>query len=334
MSGAATRRSPAPPVPDWAPTEDFASLKWLSPADGAFAHARTGRRRIGFVRQASYVAIDIVLVCLGAIAVYAVRFSLASILDIEAAPVGLLIRHAYTQPYLAFLMLYVALIVMACTSQHLYHTSRELTALSESVTVGKAVGLATALLVLFIFISGNKEISRLVVASAGVVNVGALAGWRYSKRLYVLRRARRGEGTSRTLIIGAGKLGQTLATWLSNNQNLGYTVCGFLDAHPNGDARVLGSINDLRKVALEQFVDQVFVTQPAEPELVKTIWVEARRLRLSLHIVPDIYDGLGWRAPMRSIGGFPSIELHGQPIPALGLAVKRVVDVGRGVPRP
>jgi lipopolysaccharide/colanic/teichoic acid biosynthesis glycosyltransferase len=36
---------------------------------------------------------------------------------------------------------------------------------------------------------------------------------------------------------------------------------------------------------------------------------------------------LMWRAPVRSMGGFPVIELHGQPIPAVGLAVKRVMDV-------
>jgi exopolysaccharide biosynthesis polyprenyl glycosylphosphotransferase len=104
-------------------------------------------------------------------------------------------------------------------------------------------------------------------------------------------------------------------------------VCGFLDAHPNGDARVLGSIHDLKTVALEQFVDQLFVTLPADREVVKEIWVEARRLRLNLNVVPDIYDGLGWRAPIRSIGGFPIIELHGQPIPGFGRAVKRVLDV-------
>jgi exopolysaccharide biosynthesis polyprenyl glycosylphosphotransferase len=69
------------------------------------------------------------------------------------------------------------------------------------------------------------------------------------------------------------------------------------------------------------------VTLPTDREIVKEICVEARRLRLNLNVVPDIYDGLGWRAPLRSIGGFPVIELHGQPIPALGLAVKRTMDV-------
>jgi len=275
----------------------------------------------------SYVAIDIILVCLGAIVVYGARFGFAHHLGIQIASARQLVHQTYTHTYPAFLLLYVALIVMACMSQHLYRTAKEIRALEESFKVAKAVGFATVLLVLFIFVSSNKEISRMVVVSAGVANIGTLAGWRYAKRLYVLERARRGEGISRALIIGAGRLGQTLALWLENNRQLGYLVCGFLDAHPNGDARVLGSIHDLKTIALEQFVDQLFVTLPADREVVKEIWVEARRLRLNLNVVPDIYDGLGWRAPLRSIGGFPVIELHGQPIPAFGLALKRALDV-------
>jgi len=174
---------------------------------------------------------------------------------------------AYTHTYSAFLLLYVALIVLACMSQHLYRTWKEIRALEESFKVAKAVGIATVLLVLFVFVSGNKEISRMVVASAGVANIGTLAGWRYAKRIYVLKRARRGEGVSRALIIGAGRLGQTLALCLENNRQLGYSVRGFLDPHPNGNARVLGSIHDLKKVALEQFVDQLFVTLPADREV-------------------------------------------------------------------
>jgi exopolysaccharide biosynthesis polyprenyl glycosylphosphotransferase len=273
------------------------------------------------------VAIDVILVCLGAIVVYGARFGFAHLLGIESASAGQLFHQAYTHTYPAFLLLYVALIVMACMSQHLYRTSKEFRGLEESLKVAKAVGFATVLLVLFVFVSGNKEISRMVVASAGIANFGTLAGWRYARRLYVLKRARRGEGVSRALIVGAGRLGQTLALWLENNRQLGYSVCGFLDAHPNGDARVLGSIRDLKKVALEQFADQLFVTLPADREVVKEICVEARRLRLNLNVVPDIYDGLGWHAPLRSIGGFPVIELHGQPIPAFGLAVKRVIDI-------
>jgi exopolysaccharide biosynthesis polyprenyl glycosylphosphotransferase len=327
MNGTAARQSPTLPVGGSSPWGELAPDAWLDAEDNVSIRARSARRRIGYFRQGSYVAIDGVLVCLGAITIYGARFGFANYLGIEIASAQQLIHQAYTHTYPAFLLLYVVLIVMACMSQHLYRTSREIRALEESIKVAKAVGFATALLVLFVFASGNKEISRMVVVTAGVANIGTLAGWRYAKRLYVLKRARRGEGVSRALIIGAGKVGQTLAVWLENNRQLGYSVCGFLDAHPNGDARVLGSIHDLKKVALGQFVDQLFVTLPTDREVVKEIWIEARRLRLNLNIVPDIYDGLGWRAPLRSIGGFPIIELHGQPIPGFGLAVKRVLDV-------
>jgi len=326
MNGTAARQSTESSMGGLSPSGEFVPDAWLDAGESLPVRAKSGRR-IGYFRQGSYVAIDVILVCLGAIVAYGARFGFAHHLSIEIPSARQLIQQAYTHTYPAFLLLYVVLIVMACMSQHLYRTSREIRALEESFKVAKAVGFATVLLVLFIFVSSNKEISRMVVASAGVANIGALAGWRYAKRLYVLKRARRGEGVSRVLIIGAGRLGQTLAVWLENNRQLGYSVCGFLDAHPNGDARVLGSIHDLKKVALEQFVDQLFVTLPADREVVKEIWVEARRLRLNLNIVPDIYDGLGWRAPLRSIGGFPMIELHGQPIPAFGLAVKRIIDV-------
>lgn len=328
MNGTAARQSRESPMGGLSSSDEFAPDAWLDAKDNTSIRTRSARRRIGFLRQGSYVVIDVAFGCLGAIAAYGVRFGFANYLGIEIASAQQLIRQAYTRAYPAFLLLYVVLIVMAGMSQHLYRTSREIRALEESFKVARAVGFATVLLVLFVFISGNKEISRMVVVSAGVANIGTLAGWRYAKRLYVLKRARRGEGVSRALIIGAGTVGQTLALWLENNRQLGYSVCGFLDTHPNGDPRVLGSIHELRKVALEQFVDQLFVTLlPADREVVKEIWLEARRLRLPLLVVPDIYDGLGWRAPIRSIGGFPIIELHGQPIPAFGLAVKRAIDV-------
>jgi exopolysaccharide biosynthesis polyprenyl glycosylphosphotransferase len=229
--------------------------------------------------------------------------------------------------YPGILLLYAALLVLSCLSLDLYRTARSLRASDEAIKIIKAVFLATALLTLFLFTSGNKEISRLVIALAAALNASTLAGWRYAKRQYVLHRARQGEGLARVLIVGAGKTGKALAEWLRENRELGYSVCGFLDAHPNGDPRVLGTIHDLRHVALEQFVDQVFVTLPADREMVKELFLESRRLRLNLNVVPDLYDGLAWSAPVQLIGGLPVMELHGQPIPVLGLAVKRLMDV-------
>src|SRR5271156_760994 len=327
MNGTATRRSRQPSAVNRPQVHELAREMSL-PATGVFPErAKAARHRAGLARQAAYVAIDFALVCAGGGAAYWLRFGFAAPLARSTMfPAGLS-RQIWSAGYPAFLMLYAGLVVLACMSQDLYRTARERTAWEESANTLKAVGFATALLVLFIFTSGNKEISRLVVSGTAACIAVALVGWRYSKRCYVLRRVDRGEGVSRVLIVGAGKLGRALAAWLEENRQLGYQVCGFLDPHPNGDARVLGSVHDLRKVALGQFADQLFVTLPADREVVKEIFLEARRLRLSLNVVPDLYDGLGWRAPVQSIGGFPVIELPGQPIPVLGLAVKRSMDL-------
>jgi exopolysaccharide biosynthesis polyprenyl glycosylphosphotransferase len=309
----------APPVAGLAPPPEFAAQAWPPASEGA-------RDRAGLARRTADVAIDIALVCVGCASVFWLRFGFANSLGRTNFFADVFSSQVLAHAYPGFLLLYAALVVLAGMSQDLYRTARDRTALAESVSVVKAVGFATALLALFTFTSRNKEISRLVLACSGLLNVGTLAGWRYAKRHYVFRRAQRGEGVSRVLIVGAGKLGHALAAWLEENRQMGYAVCGFLDPHPNGDARVLGTVHDLRAVALRQFADQLFVTLPADREMVKEIFLEARRLRLNLNVVPDLYDGLGWRARVQSIGGFPVIELHGQPIPLFGLAVKRFMD--------
>jgi exopolysaccharide biosynthesis polyprenyl glycosylphosphotransferase len=327
MNGTATRRSGATPAGNGHAARDLAPEMWLPGAKALPGRAKAARGRGGLARQAAYVVIDFASVCAGAASVYGLRFGFANAFSGTDFSPANLSQQVWSASYPGFLLLYAGLVVLACMSQDLYRAARERSVWEESANVVRAVGFATALLVLFIFTSGNKEISRLVVACSGVWNAGALAGWRYAKRCYVLRRAERGEGVSRVLIVGAGKLGRALAAWLEENRQLGYQVCGFLDPHPDGDARVLGSVRDLRKVALGQFADQLFVTLPADRELVKEIFLEARRLRLSLNVVPDLYDGLGWRAPVETIGGFPVIELHGEPIPVMGLAVKRGIDL-------
>jgi exopolysaccharide biosynthesis polyprenyl glycosylphosphotransferase len=327
MNGTATRRSFEPPAANAAVrVPPLAQQAWQR--DWAGVPRRTGSANAAEhqLYQCSCVALDFALVCAGAVSAFWLRFgSVAS--SISGTPSTDVWESAWSARYPAFLLLYAALVVLSCMSQDLYRPSRERGTGNAAAKVAKAVALATGLLILCIFTSGHKELSRLVVGCSSVWNFAALAGWRYAKRQWDRERARRGEGLSRVLIVGAGKLGRALAHCLEANRQLGYQVCGFLDTPANGDARILGSLRDLRKVALGQFVDQLFVTLPGDREVIEELLLEARSLRLNLQVIPDLYDGLGWQAPVASIGGFPAIELHGEPIPVLGLAIKRAMDV-------
>jgi exopolysaccharide biosynthesis polyprenyl glycosylphosphotransferase len=322
MNGTATRRTTPSPVLDWTPPPELVSglgkvhsSQSVNPGGKRFAQ--------GVHVQMAYAAIDVMLVCLGGIAIFLLRFSLVHGLPITTQ----LFRSPPAQAYLGFFVLYAALVVLSCISHNLYRTPRDRTIFDESWMVVKAIAVATALLSLFIFTSGEKEISRLVVGCSGVFSVVALSGWRAAKRQLVLRRTKAGINVRRVLIVGTGRLGRALARWLDQNPHFGYVVCGFLDSRASDDPRVLGNIKDLRSVMLAHFVDELFITLPADRMLVKHLVLQARRLRLSLKVIPDLYDGLAWQAPLHSLGGFPLMELCRQPIPALGLAIKRVTDI-------
>jgi exopolysaccharide biosynthesis polyprenyl glycosylphosphotransferase len=192
--------------------------------------------------------------------------------------------------------------------------------------------MATALLTAFLYLVGDDSISRLVIGFGGLMNVTTLAAWRIWKRQLIEQRVAKGIGARNVLIVGAGRVGQALACYLDQNKHLGYVVKGFLDGNHHGDPRMLGRIEDLCNIARGHYADEVFITIPSERALVKQVALAAREQRLEVKVVPDLYDGLGWNAPIRFVGDYPVMELHREPITALGLFAKRLIDiVGSGL---
>ncbi len=324
---------------NWLPTQGSTDSK-LAELDGAgntpleiwAADTRRQPRESGWSSlsgrwvQIAYVLLDTFFVCFNSLILFSIRFFHAPLAQLSH-PNTIYVPHDLpVEAYLGFLLLYVALVVLCCQSQDLYWTPRDRTALDESFVVIKAVILATGLLIIFVYLSGNKEISRLVVGSSGLLNLATFVAWRLWKRQIVIRRVAKGHGARNALIVGAGKVGCALARHLEQNKHLGYVVKGLLDRNHTGDARLLGKVEDLSRVARSEFADVVFITIPSERELVKTVALEARRLRLAVKVVPELYDGLGWRAPLRYVGEFPVMELHREPIPTLGLWIKRLLD--------
>lgn len=315
----ATVRNASPPVPGWS----------AQPAPKRAIPEKSLALRIpsGHWVQVAYAVIDVFFVCLNWLLVFGIRFwprGNARPLEYfwSGGKLGLPELH-----YAAFLMLYSALVLLFCNWQALYRTPRNRTARAESYGVFKAVLLATLLLSAFIYLSGAKILSRLVVLFAGVLNVVTLIVWRLWKRQIVLRRAASGIGTHNAVIIGAGKIGQELAKQIEENKLLGYRFIGFLDANHSTHPKLIGKVEDLTRIARAQFVDEVFITIPSERELVKSVTAQARLNRLSVKLVPELYDGLAWAAPISYVGAFPVMELHGEPIPTFGLFVKRVMDI-------
>lgn len=229
--------------------------------------------------------------------------------------------------YIGFLVLYAALVGVFCQNQGLYRPMRPYGPLDESFAILKAVFFASLFLITIIYLSGDKSISRLVVGLSGVLAAVTLPAWRFWKREADKHSVISGRNGRNVLIVGAGDVGQALARFFDENKYLGYVVQGFLDSNHNGDRRTLGNASDLSRLTLTHFVDEIFITNPSEKELVGQILLDARQRHLTVNVVPEMFDGFRSWVPVHHIGAFPVMQLLREPIPAFGLFIKRVLDI-------
>jgi exopolysaccharide biosynthesis polyprenyl glycosylphosphotransferase len=319
------------PVRDTRPSFDGpAGPDWLgpdAPRGGRAQNAAGWHLRSGLWVQVAYVFIDVLCVAFNGLAAFHLRFSVSYALHFLEPARAPFDPSASLDSYKAFLFIYAALILLSCQWQSLYRTLRTRTPREESEAVLKAVAIATLLLAAFIYLSGVKVVSRFVVAVSMLLNASSMVVWRYAKRRMVIRRVEAGIGARNVVIVGAGRVGQALARQFLEDKHLGYRFRGFVDENHIDDPSILGKVEDLPRITRAEFIDEVFITIPSERELVKRISLEARERRFDVRVIPELYDGLGWRAPIHHVGEFPVMDLHWQPIPAVGLAVKRVLDV-------
>jgi len=265
--------------------------------------------------------LDLICVAVSGVLAYQLRILLLR------PPTSIFAVHAEERAYGAFFILYAILVLLICHSMGLYRGTSRMRDADLAARVLRAVLLATTLLVAFVYFSSVHTVSRLIVVLAGILNWLSMTAWRTLQR----RRAEKGTGAGvrlrNVLIVGAGRVGKEIARQFDGNPHWGYRVKGFVDTNGQGDPQILGRLEDIETVMRSHFIDEVVVTIPTRRNLVKSVAIEARKLRCNLKVVPDLYDGLGWFAPVEYVGRYPMMELHGEPIPTLGLLAKRITDV-------
>jgi exopolysaccharide biosynthesis polyprenyl glycosylphosphotransferase len=217
-------------------------------------------------------------------------------------------------------ILHAALITLFGYSERLHATG--LDPRSEIRIIAKSVLFATGVLCLAYGLQRAPWSMSILFCTAGVFHFGALTVWRREQRL----NRSRGE-TRNVLIIGAGASGRQLAEYFERNPNAGRTVCGFLDDHASPANEIVGSVLDLARVARQKFVDEVILAAPKDPMLAHWVLREARRLRLDVEIVPELFGCSPAVSESDRFGGLPVIYLHAEQLPMVHLALKRLTDV-------
>jgi exopolysaccharide biosynthesis polyprenyl glycosylphosphotransferase len=148
------------------------------------------------------------------------------------------------------------------------------------------------------------------------------------------RRFLKGREVRNVLIVGDGRVGNALRNHLLSLQSMGFRFLGFVSIEesvlqPRGteSSPVVGSLQNCVAVARSLFVDEIYFTVPVERDKVLAVLEEAHANGIDVRVVPDLYDGLAWNAPVEYVGQFPTIPLHRRDFPRGAFVLKRVLDI-------
>ena len=190
-------------------------------------------------------------------------------------------------------------------------------------------GLVLAGLVYLTYRQTSRWLLILIVALLWVF----MAGWRLVAVVIAPKRRKNGK-IARVVIVGAGVLGQEVASRLQDHAWCGLEFVGYLDDDPSKAAAglpILGSVDQITDVVKAHDINEVVVTLPLRAwERLSQAVVALHTLPIHVRIVPDYFSLALHRADFEEFAGVPMIDLRAPALSDYQRLVKRTFDLAVG----
>ena len=176
---------------------------------------------------------------------------------------------------------------------------------------------------------GSPSVAKIVMF--WILAVGLLALARTLARgLYQTRPAY----LQRTVIVGAGDVGQLIARKLAHHPEYGLELVGFVDADPKQAVdvgrgpRLLGSPESLEEIVEALDIERIIIAFSGESaeetvEMVRRL----RSLGVQIDVVPRLFDVIAPNADLHSLEGLPLLMVSPAQMSRAAAATKRALDV-------
>lgn len=190
--------------------------------------------------------------------------------------------------------------------------------------------------VIMLFLVNNiKEFTLspyLLIVSYIIFNV-LLINW---KLFFLIRRRPRRNSLidhKPVVIVGAGKNGIDLYSYLINNPNLGYNVVGFFEddqsLRENPDIPVIGYIDDCISFVKRRGVEEIFCALPDESNgSINKLMRDADKHLVRFKLVPDVKDHFRKNVMVELYGHLPVLSPRVEPLESkANQSLKRIFDI-------
>jgi exopolysaccharide biosynthesis polyprenyl glycosylphosphotransferase len=233
--------------------------------------------------------------------------------------------------FMTYVLWFGVCLVFFMRTYGLYRPIQQMSGLHELRMTAHASIVAGLTLCGTLYLSSRAYISRIEIALTLVIAFLMIIVRRMVRRHMMYKRFRAGIETRNVLIVGAGRVAHALRNHLNSLDHLGFRFKGFVaiteEESDSGDTDIVGDFRNCLKLARTLFVDEIFLSVPADKKLVLGLVQEARTAGIDVRVVPDLYDGLAWNAPVEYVGQFPTIPLHRRDFPIGAYLVKRALDL-------
>lgn len=281
---------------------------------------------------------DVLLVAIGWIAAYYVRFELFPYLYENVA---FFQRFAWLalpewlplESYLVFLPWIIIISAFVFWASGLYDPDRAQRLTRLVFSVAKAVALGLLIVSASLSFYRDFYFSRLTMALFGLIVPTLMVGLRLVLYFYMRRARQQGKNLRRVLIVGAGLAGRRLERSFKLYPWMGFDVVGFLDDYKTDESDVLGTTEEAvaiadRFEAENQPIDYVYVALPLSAAKRIEHLVDAFSTRLAhVCLVPDLLHFNIINNRITDLDGLPVIHLIDEAPFEFRRFIKRAVDV-------
>lgn len=261
----------------------------------------------------------------------AVRFRTSAPFVTESWDAAPHMIHSSQSVFMTYILWFGLCLVFFMRTYGLYRPLQQISGLHELRMTAHATIVAGLTLCGTLYLSSGAFISRIEIAATLVLTFALVSARRMVRRHMMYKRFRAGIETRNVLIIGAGRVAHALRNHLTSLDHLGFRFKGFVaiteEESASEDADIIGDFRNCLTLARTLFVDEIFLSVPADKKLVLSLVQEARGFGIDVRVVPDLYDGLAWNAPVEYVGQFPTIPLHRRDFPIGAYLVKRALDL-------
>lgn len=247
-----------------------------------------------------------------------------------------LLNIPWNDRYLAMGVIGGFIFVFASQQVGVYQNWRGRALFSSAKLIINAWLITWALLIITAFLYKDTDnFSRLSVTSWALITPILLISYRLIIRTVIGKYRSQGKNSKQIAIIGAGSVGQQIATIFQENSWLGYKVAAFYDDNTELHGKNINSIpvisgtNDIVSTVNSNQYNEIYICLPLGAEQkIKQILTELTDTTAIVKFVPDLFSFDLMHAKSTELKGIPVFSVYDTPLSSSSnKMIKRIEDI-------